>query len=104
MTNGVLSEAFHLVDRLRGIRMPTKFCIQIPRMIGRLQGPAEIVHGEHVFQELGLLEVANASRLPCGIELMRERIGARVEVVIVSRFVDAHAPENDRWMIPVPPN
>ena len=32
---------------------------------------------------------------------MRQRIGAHVEVVIVLRLVDAHAPQNDGGMIPV---
>ena len=36
-----------------------------------------------------------------GIELMRQRVGARVEIVVVPRLVDAHAPQDDGGMIPV---
>ena len=32
---------------------------------------------------------------------MRDLVRARVEIVIVLRLVDTHAPENDRRMIPV---
>ena len=35
---------------------------------------------------------------------MRQRVRAHVEVVIVFRFVDAHAPQNDAGMIPVAAN
>ena len=70
-------------------------------MIGRLQRPAEIVHGEDVFQELGLLEIADAAGLARGVELVRHGVGAGVEVVVVERFVDAHAPEDDGGMIPI---
>ena len=31
-------------------------------------------------------------------------VGARIEIVIVLRFVDAHAPQNNRGMIPVAPD
>ena len=97
----VLGEALDLVDGLGGIGVPDEFRIQIARMVRRLQRKSEIVHGEDVFQEFGFLEVANASGLPRRVELMRERVGARVEIVIVSRFVDAHAPQDDGGMVPV---
>src|SRR5947199_257687 len=35
---------------------------------------------------------------------MGEGIGARIELVIVARLIDAHAPQNDRGVIPVAPN
>ena len=52
-------------------------------MIRLLEREAEVVHGEDVFEELGLLEVADAAGLPRRIELVGQRVGARVEVVVV---------------------
>ena len=72
--------------------------------MGCLERPAEIVHGEHVFEELGLLEVADAAGLPCGIELVSHGVGAGVEVVIVARLVNAHAPQDDGGVVPVAAN
>ena len=86
---------------LVGIHVAHEFRVQVARMIRRLQRQSEIVHREHVFQQLRFLEVANAAGLPRRIELMRQRIGARVEVVVVARLVDAHAPQHDRGMVPV---
>ncbi len=86
---------------LVGIGVADEFGVQIERMIRRLQREAEVVHREDVFKQLRVLEVADAAGLARGIELMREGIGARVEVVVVLRLVDAHAPENDRGMVPV---
>ena len=68
------------------------------RYRGWLGGPqreAEIVHGEDVFEQLGIVEVADAAGLPRIVERVRQRVGARVEIVIVRRFVDAHAPQHD---------
>ncbi len=56
------------------------------------QRPAEIVHSENVFEELGGLKVADAARGTAGIELVGHRVGAGVEVVVIPAFVDAHAP------------
>ena len=73
-------------------------------MVGRLQWKAEIVHGENIFEEFGFLEIADAAGLAGGIEFVGQRVGAHVEIVIVERLVDAHAPENDAGMIPVAAN
>ena len=89
---------------LVGIGVSDEFRIQIARMVRRLQREAEIVHGEDVFEEFGFLEVADAAGLARRIELVRQRVGARVEIVIVFRFVDAHAPQNDGRMVPVAAN
>src|SRR5580700_6886970 len=35
---------------------------------------------------------------------MGQSVGADVEIVVVLRFIDAHAPEDDRWVIPVATN
>jgi len=104
MSQGVLGEALHLVDRLRGISVADKFRIQIPRMVRRSQRKTEIVHGEDVLQELRFLEVANSARLARGVKLMSQRVRASIEIMVVFGFVDAHTPEDDRGMIPVAAN
>ena len=86
---------------LVGIGVAHELGIEVERVIGRLERPAEVVHGEDVFQELGLLEVTDAAGLARGIELVRHGVGARVEVVIVARLVDAHAPQDDGRVVPV---
>src|SRR5207247_1222634 len=94
----------NVIDGFRRVGMAYKFRIQIARMVGRLQREPEVVHRKHVFEEFRLLEVANAASLSRGIELVCSRIRASVEVVIVQRLIDAHAPKNDRGMIPVAPD
>ncbi len=73
-------------------------------MVGRLQGKAEIVHGENIFPEFGLSEVADASGLPGPIEFARYLNLFGVEVVIVLRFVDPQSSQNNRRMVPVTPS
>ncbi len=97
----VFGEALHLVDGLGGIGVPDKLGVQIARVIGRLQRETEIVHGENIFEEFRFLEVADAAGLASRVQLVGQRIGADVEVVIVLRLVDAHAPQNDGGMVPV---
>src|SRR5215469_15916092 len=97
----MLGQALHVVNGLGGIGMADELRVQVARMIGWLQRKAEIVHGEYIFEKLRLLEITNAARLPRGIKLTRERIGACVELMIVERLVDPHAPKNDRGVIPV---
>src|SRR5215469_14188672 len=79
VTNGVFGKSLDLIDRLRWIGVADKLCIEITGMIRRLQREAEVVHREHVFQEFRVVQIADASGLTCGIELMREGIGARIE-------------------------
>ena len=92
VTQRVLGKTLDLVNCFCGIGMPDKFRVQIARVIGRLQGEAEVIHREHVFEELGFLEVTNATGLASRVELMSQCIGARVEIMIVPRFVYANAP------------
>jgi len=104
MSQHVLLNPFHLIDRLRRICVADKFRIQVSRMIWRFQRETEVVHCKNIFEEFGRLEVSDAARLPRRIELVCERVGAYIEVVIVLRLVDAHAPQNDAGMIPVAAN
>jgi len=46
-------------------------------------------------------KVTDAAGLARRIELMGECVGARIEIVVISGFVDANSPQDDRWMIPV---
>ena len=101
---GVLHHALHVVEALGGEHVAVEFGVQIQRMVRRPQREAEIVHGEHVFEQLRIVQVADAAGLARIVELVRQRIGARVEIVVVLRFVDAHAPQNDGGMIPVAPD
>ena len=96
VANGVFAQALDVVDGLGGIGVAVEFGVEIERMIWRLEREAEVVHGEDVFEQFGVLEVADAAGLSRGVELVRHGIGAGVEVVIVARLVDAHAPEDDR--------
>ncbi len=72
--------------------------------MGGLQREAEVVHGEDVFEQFGVLEVADAAGLARWVELVGQRVGAGVEVVVVARLVDAHAPEHDGGVVPVAAN
>ena len=42
--------------------------------------------------------------MPSGIETVGHSVGAGVKIVVVQRFVDAHAPQDDAGMVPVTPN
>ena len=84
--------------------MSDKLRIQITGMIRLLERKSKVIHRKHVFQKLRLLEVTYSTRRPALVERMSKRIGLGVEVMIVLRFVDANAPENDRWMVPVAAN
>jgi len=72
--------------------VPDELSVQIARVIGRLEGKTEVVHGEHVFEEFRFLKIADAASLPGGIKFVGQCIGANVEVVIVFRLVNAHPP------------
>ncbi len=104
VAEGVLALALVVVDGLGGEGVADELGVEIAGMIRLLEREAEIVHGEDVFEELGLLEVADAAGLARGIERVSEGVGAGVEVVVVARLVDAHAPENDGGMVPVAAN
>src|SRR5829696_1174568 len=62
----------------------------------------EVVYTENFLEPLRLEEVADAPRLPGVIHRARDRIGPRVEAVIVQRFVHSYAPQNYRGVVPVP--
>ena len=101
VADGVLALALVVVDGLGGIGVADELGVEVARMVRLPQRKAEVVHGEDVFEELGLLEVADAAGLARGVELVGQGVGAGVEVVVVARLVDAHAPENDGGMVPV---
>jgi len=100
----MFGKPFHLVDRFGGIGVSDELGVQVARVIGWLQRKSEIVHGENVFEKFRFLKVPDAARLTRGVQLVRQRIRADVEVVVVLRFVNSHAPENDGRMVPVAAN
>src|SRR6185437_6935415 len=59
----VLALALVIVGGLGGEGVAHEFGIQIAGMVRRFEGEAEVVHGEDVFKELGVVEVTNAAGL-----------------------------------------
>src|SRR3974377_113271 len=100
----MFTQPFHVVARLRGISVANKLGVQVERMIRRLEWKSEVVHREYIFEQLRFLEVTYAASLKCAVQLMRQCICAQIKIVIVTRFVNTHAPKDDRRMIPVTPN
>ena len=82
--------------------MADELRVEIRRLFWRLQRETKVVHRVDVFQQLRVVVVANTTRLPGRIELMRERVRACVKIMVVARLVDAHAPKDNRGMVPVP--
>ena len=70
-------------------------------MIWLAERKPEIIDGENVFEQFGPSVVADTAGLTCGVKRVGERIGAQVEVVIVRGLVDANAPKNDGWVVPI---
>ena len=64
----------------------------------------EVVHRVDVFEQFALGDEAHAAGLAGRVEFVRDAVGLGVEVVIVLDFVDAHAPDDDRGMVPVAPD
>ena len=62
---------------------------------------AEVIDGVHVFQQLAVFDVAHATGLAGAVQAARHGVGAGVEVVVVLRLVDAHAPDDDGGVVPV---
>ena len=72
---------------------PRDFSLVAQRDLPAVVG--EVVHCIDIFQQFALRDVADAAGLPRGVEFMRDAVGFGVKIVIVLRFVDAHAPEDD---------
>ena len=96
VTQRVLGQSLDVVDGFGGVSVAYEFGVEIARMIRLLQREAEIVHGENIFQKFGGHGIADAAGLSRGIEAMSHRVRARIEIVVVFRLVDAHAPQNTR--------
>ncbi|MCX7772228.1 MAG: hypothetical protein N2376_03845 [Clostridia bacterium] len=43
----------------------------------------EIIHGVDIFKKMALLDIADASGLPCGIELMSKLIGCLIKGIVI---------------------
>src|SRR5215469_2194323 len=92
VAQGVLNQPLDIIDGLSWMGMPDKLGVQISRMVGWPQRKTEVIHRENVFQQFGLIVVADAARLSRWIELMGQRVGASVKIMIVLGLVDSHAP------------
>src|SRR5215472_6332347 len=104
MPQRVLGQAFGVVVWFGNEGMPDELCVQIAWMIRRPQRKTEVVHGEHIFQPLGIILVPYASGRAGGIQLLGQAISAGIEVVIILRFVHAYAPKHNRGMVPIAAN
>ena len=96
--------ALHVIETLGGEHVTVELGVHIQRVIRRPQRKTEVVHREHVLQQFRLIQVADAAGLARIVERVRQRVGARVEIVIVLALVDAHAPQHDGRVIPVAPD
>ena len=63
VADGVFLEAFLVVDGLGGEGVADELGVEVEGVVGGLEGEAEVVHGEDVFEELGVVEVADAAGL-----------------------------------------
>ena len=100
----VLRYTLHVVGAFGGEHMPVELGIHVERVVRRPQRKTEVVHRHHVFQQLRLIQVTDAAGLPRVVERVRQRVGARVQFVVVLALVDAHAPQHDGRVIPVAPD
>src|SRR5438445_10499344 len=99
VTQRVLPEALDIVNGFGWGGVANKLGVERARVVRRLQGKTEVVHGEDVFEEFRFLEIADAVRLARGIELMCKLIGARLEVMIILGLLNAYSPYDDRGII-----
>ena len=83
VSQGMLSLPFVIIGCLGWKGMSDKLGIKIARMIGFLEWKPEIVHREHLFEELRLLEVPYSTGLTSWIQQVSQGIRAGVETVIV---------------------
>src|SRR5206468_9124702 len=82
VSQGMLSLSFIIIGCLGWKGMSDKLGIEIARMIWFFEWKPEIVHGEHIFEELRLLEVPYPTGLTSWIKQMSQGIRAGVETVI----------------------
>ena len=68
MTDHMLGHTLDIVEALGGEHVAVEFGVQIERVVRRTQREAEVVHGEHVLQQLGGGIVADAASLPDIVE------------------------------------
>jgi len=69
-----------------------------------LKSGGEVIHRKYILQKLTLEKRSHASGLARGIELTGKYVGSAVQIFIVRRLVDSHAPQHDRRVIAIPFN
>ena len=116
MAQGVLGETFLVVEALGRVHVAVMLADQVryvalqPGHLTRLAqdglatGVGEIVEGINVFQQFAAFDAADAAGLAVWVETPGDLIAAGIEVMVVGRLVDAHAPQNNRGPIPVAPD
>ena len=72
-----------IIGRLDGVGVADELRVEIQRVIWLPQRKAEVVNGKDIFQQFRLRKVTNATCLPGRVERVGQRIGARVEVVVI---------------------
>src|SRR5918998_244247 len=101
----VLLRPLRIVGALGREHVPDELRVQVEGVARRRdEVGVEIVNAEDVFEQLRVEEVADAARLAGIVQRVGDPVGPRVEYVIILRLVDPHAPENDRRVVPVPPD
>ena len=63
-----------------------------------------IIKAIYIFQERAFAQIAHTCSRPCGIKLMSQGVGFRIEIIIIQRFIDAHAPHDNAGVIVIPVN
>ena len=62
----------------------------------------KIIIGVHILKKPASSKIPDPAGLPVRIQLLGHPVRPRVETVMVSGFIDAHAPEDNAGPVPVP--
>ena len=108
----MLCPVFFPVKSLRRIHMPIVFTDEVwlfhirCHILFRLTSLCfsimhKIIVGIHIFQQTAFSVCTHTTCRSRIIEFMRRLICSSVKCIIILRFINTHAPENDRSVIPV---
>ncbi len=84
MAQGMLALTLVVIGSLGGESVADEFGVEVEGVVRLFEGETEVVHREDIFEELGLLEVANATGLSSRVESVREGVGTGVKVVVIA--------------------
>ncbi len=81
----MLLNTLHVIYVLRGEHVAHELGVEVQGMVrGTNVVGVEVVHSEDVFQALGVKEVAHPTGLSGRVELVRQPVGGRVELMVVA--------------------